>query len=34
MEVKMETDGGALSVYLCGEIDHHSAGNIRELMGD
>lgn len=32
MDVKFEKQGGALTVYLRGEIDHHAAGGLREQI--
>ena len=30
MELKTETDGKRLTIYLRGELDHHAAGRLRE----
>ena len=34
MSINIETDDGVVEVYLSGEIDHHSAGELRERIDE
>ena len=32
MVTRVETDPGEVTVYLCGELDHHAARSVREQI--
>lgn len=34
MSINIETDNGVVEVYLSGEIDHHSAADLRERIDE